>query len=211
MSALADYYAAQANEHNAQVPLLSQQARQVGIQADDLSANDAAANADRYASAGLATAQSKSLLAKTPGEIAATYAGAGLQGAQATSIAGKTPYEIAGLGLSNDQASASFGTGGSGLGAALANAIKNKSVGFEKGGMVGRDKAKPGKTDTVPTMLAPGEAVINKGAVDHYGSDVIDHMNKMGLMRTKAHKEVSKIVDKHLGMASSKKAAKRKA
>lgn len=37
-----------------------------------------------------------------------------------------------------------------------------------------------GKTDTVPAMLAPGEAVLNKAAADGMGRGLISALNKMG-------------------------------
>ena len=78
-----------------------------------------------------------------------------------------------------------------------------KIQGDETGGMIlnAKDAAlgkakKPGPTDTVPVMLTPGEAVLNKGAADHYGPALIEHMNKMGLMRMGAQTEAAK----HLGL-----------
>ncbi|MDR3427799.1 hypothetical protein [Silvimonas sp.] len=40
-------------------------------------------------------------------------------------------------------------------------------------------KGKPNK-DTVPAMLAPGEAVLNQGAADHVGRNLIDVLNAIG-------------------------------
>jgi hypothetical protein len=37
-----------------------------------------------------------------------------------------------------------------------------------------------GKTDTVPSMLAPGEAVLNRGAAEHLGRDTISLLNAIG-------------------------------
>lgn len=37
-----------------------------------------------------------------------------------------------------------------------------------------------GKTDTVPSMLAPGEAVLNKAAAEHLGRDTIGLLNAIG-------------------------------
>ena len=37
-----------------------------------------------------------------------------------------------------------------------------------------------GTVDTVPAMLAPGEAVLNKGAAEHVGRGLIDHLNAVG-------------------------------
>ena len=50
-----------------------------------------------------------------------------------------------------------------------------------------------GKVDTVPAKLAPGEAVLNKGAAEHLGRDTIDLLNavgqrKMGLATTPTQK-----------------------
>lgn len=40
-----------------------------------------------------------------------------------------------------------------------------------------------GKVDTVPAMLAPHEAVLNKGAAEHMGRDNITKLNKIGLAK----------------------------
>lgn len=40
-----------------------------------------------------------------------------------------------------------------------------------------------GKVDTVPAMLAPGEAVLNKGAAEHMGRDNIKSLNAVGLLK----------------------------
>lgn len=65
---------------------------------------------------------------------------------------------------------------------------------LSKGGMVTgkptKEQAKPNAKDTVPTMLEKGEAVLNKGAVEHVGPSVIAHLNKLGLLRMAAHEEV---------------------
>lgn len=37
-----------------------------------------------------------------------------------------------------------------------------------------------GKVDTVPAMLAPGEAVLNRGAAEHIGRHTIDALNAVG-------------------------------
>jgi hypothetical protein len=42
-----------------------------------------------------------------------------------------------------------------------------------------KGKGKPNK-DTVPAMLAPGEAVLNQGAADHVGRNLIDVLNAIG-------------------------------
>jgi hypothetical protein len=40
-----------------------------------------------------------------------------------------------------------------------------------------------GKVDTVPAMLAPGEAVLNKAAAEHMGRGMIEQLNKFGLAK----------------------------
>lgn len=40
-----------------------------------------------------------------------------------------------------------------------------------------------GKVDTVKAKLAPGEAVLNKGAAEHIGRDFIEHINQIGLQK----------------------------
>ncbi len=51
---------------------------------------------------------------------------------------------------------------------------------------------KPGKTDTISAKLSPGESVLNRGATEHLGSGIIDHLNKLGMMRMAAQDEVAK-------------------
>lgn len=40
-----------------------------------------------------------------------------------------------------------------------------------------------GKVDTVPAKLAPGEAVLNKGAAEHVGRGLIDQLNSIGMQK----------------------------
>lgn len=40
-----------------------------------------------------------------------------------------------------------------------------------------------GKVDTVPAMLAPGEAVLNKGAAEHLGRKTVKHLNTIGMAK----------------------------
>jgi hypothetical protein len=87
---------------------------------------------------------------------------------------------------------------GTGLGAFPNRSNVDYTQGDATGGMIlskkdavqGKAK-KPGPTDTVPAMLTPGEAVLNKGAVDHFGPDLVQHMNNMGLMKMGAHADAA--------------------
>lgn len=56
------------------------------------------------------------------------------------------------------------------------DAMGNSDVG-------GAAKPKPGPTDTQPAMLTPGEAVLNVGATQHLGKDVIDVLNAIGRIK----------------------------
>lgn len=67
--------------------------------------------------------------------------------------------------------------------AALAAAQARRALLLGPGYAKGTSKvpgAGTGKVDTVPAMLAPGEAVLNKGAAEHFGRDNIKHLNTIG-------------------------------
>lgn len=57
-----------------------------------------------------------------------------------------------------------------------------KPLGFAKGTAKVPGKGS-GKVDTVPAMLAPGEAVLNKGAAEHVGRDAIKQLNTLGQLK----------------------------
>ena len=161
-------------------------------------ANDAARRDAQGADAALARAQGNSIVARSPFDTASTAAStaatlAGTAGTQTRNqyLPAQLQSELTGQGLSQQQTQ--LGLQPIDLNTSIQQILnRNKTVGFAKGGIAGRDKAKPAKVDTVSAELEPGEAVLNKHAVDHYGSSVIDHMNRMGLMRQAAHKEVEK-------------------
>ena len=58
-------------------------------------------------------------------------------------------------------------------------------IGFSQGGIVG--------TDTVPAMLTPGEFVVNKGAVQSYGSGILESLNNGTLGKGEAGSSVNNI------------------
>lgn len=213
MSALGDYYNAQAAEarqkglldqtqgglitaqtqelsgndaatrglQNAQAGLATASAGKTTAEAANVNANDAATRASQSASAGLTGAQTGlvgSQAANFGLDAAATRGLQGAQGAQDLSNAATTNQN-----LQDRQGLTQFDAKGSGKVPTLAEAKENAIQG---------KAPKPAASDTVPAMLTPGEAVLNKGAAEHYGSDVIDHMNKMGLMRMAAQSEVAK-------------------
>ena len=214
MSALGDYYEAQAAEKKASIQQVQAQAGLITAQTQELGGNDAATRNLQGAQASAANAnaaktgaEAQNVNANDAATRASQQASAGLQGAQAGLVGAQA-------GVVGPDAAATRNLQGAQAGNYTAEAanqnqnlqdrqglnnLYNSVQGDEKGGMIKtmaqaiQGKApKPGPTDTVPTMLTPGEAVLNKGAAEHYGSDVIDHMNKMGLMRMKAQSEVAK-------------------
>lgn len=231
MSALGDYYAAQTAEKLASIPLVNQQVQGLKLNNNEITADAASrrnlqgAQAFGAAASGTAAiAQGKLLNTQAsvlPGDSQARRslegAQAGLFGAQSS----LTPSEIA------KNNAGTFSTIQSGLttGPLAASSIADTdartaltrsntygAIGFAKGGIAGVDKAKPAAADTISAKLAPGEAVLNKGAVHHYGSDVIDHMNKMGLMNMAAHSEHAKAMgypDPHAPPKSAKRDARK--
>ena len=54
----------------------------------------------------------------------------------------------------------------------------DKKYWLNKGGFVGFPRGKKKREDSVRAMLTPGEFVINEGAVNHYGLDFIESLNK---------------------------------
>lgn len=213
MSALGDYYEAQAAEakqkgmlDQSQGGLLNAQAGVVSQDANSRSNLERAQAGQADAGANKTNQDAANVNANDASQRAAQAAQAGLQGAQ-TGLVGT---QTSNFGL---DAAATRGLQGAQAGQDLANtATDNQNISDRnqladqfraKGGMILGKAAemkeqiqgkapKPGPSDTVPAMLTPGEAVLNKGAAEHYGSDVIDHMNKMGLMRMKAQSEVAK-------------------
>lgn len=214
MSALADYYAAQANEFNAHVPLLSQQTRLIGEQADQVAPDSAARRLQQGADAGLESAQAGSITQKTPAEIAQDNARTQGIMTQNAFLAPQATQDILSKSLNNQLTASSIqGPDFSNplIQAVVRKMIGNNAGGLEKGGIVAKDGKLPpaGKTDTVPALLAPGEAVLNKHAVDHYGSDVIDHMNRMGLLRGAAHDELKALTKSMKGTKDKAKSKKK--
>lgn len=221
MSALADYYAAQANEFNAHVPLLSQQTRLIGEQADQVAPDSAARRLQQgadagleSAQAGLESAQAGSITQKTPAEIAQDNARTQGIMTQNAFLAPQATQDILSKSLNNQLTASSIqGPDFSNplIQAVVRKMIGNNARGLEKGGIVAKDGKLPpaGKTDTVPALLAPGEAVLNKHAVDHYGSDVIEHMNRMGLLRGAAHEELKALTKSMKGTKDKAKSKKK--
>ena len=71
------------------------------------------------------------------------------------------------------------------LGQTGRGAPNSQGRGYATGGIVYREGGgsifKPQGTDTVPAMLTPGEFVVKKSAVDHYGSDTLEKLNNKTL------------------------------
>lgn len=70
--------------------------------------------------------------------------------------------------------------------------INRAEGGMASSGGKGKD---PKGTDTIPAMLSPGEAILNRGATEHLGGGIIDHLNKLGMMRMAAQDEVKAHAD----------------
>jgi hypothetical protein len=77
----------------------------------------------------------------------------------------------------------SSSAGSASMGGWNGGATSNNGViqvqGHARGTSKVKGKGKPNK-DTVPAMLAPGEAVLNQGAADHVGRNLIDVLNAIG-------------------------------
>lgn len=208
MSLLEGYYAAvnaekyaSARGLDATAGLTHAQTAQVAPNAEAQRALEGAQTADAGQRARLTGAQA--------GQVSLNDAAArGLQGAQAGLAGASTNLTNTQAGLAPGTATSENKLRGSESDFYKSQTNQNEQnvpidQGYEKGGKVATQKQavlgkaqKPGPTDTVPAMLTPGEAVLNKGAVHHYGTDVIEHMNKMGLLRMGAQSEVAK----HLGL-----------
>ena len=174
-------------------------ARRQNAETSQIPLNDASTRASQGASANLATVQAQQLPLSTASEDALRNASTRATGIQTDITRNSAFGGLPGFG----------GTpSGGGLvvpsSSVLSTGVDGLPIqGYEKGGSVKTERSavqgkapKPGPSDTVPAMLTPGEAVLNKGAAEHYGTDVINHMNKMGLMRMGAQSEVAK----HLGL-----------
>lgn len=180
------------------------------------------------AQAGYTAAQTRSEPALSASEIALRTAQAGLTGAQAQNAGALGQSEI-GLNLARI-AGTQAGTMQTrlglqpldGLSPGIGTAIDKRLLpsgsvpGYAKGTSSAGSPSKPGKTDTIAAKLSPGEAVLNRGATEHLGKGVIDHLNKLGMMRMAAQDEVAKhaaAVDAHTipAMAKAIKSKKKKA
>lgn len=169
-----------------------------------IQANEAATKANvGAAQAGLYDTQA----AVMPAEVASQV---GLRGAQAEferqraamhpldvrSSAGLRGQEARKLGMSNDYGEAVYGKARSGLSSMSSDDLIRKLNAGEKfnKGTANVKNMKTGQTrvtdengnghprvDTVPAMLAEGEAVLNAGAAERMGRDEIRQLNKQGL------------------------------
>ena len=235
MSALADYYSAMANDRNAAVGLAQAQTRSVNAATSELPANDEADRQAKSASSYLATEQGKTLGPQAASEIAGRDASTATTGITNAFLPKLTSADLAQkvastmqTGISNDQQASLLQAYGRGLQPAVSSLFPGNALGSgfgippggrEKGGKVYANEGgknpkngSPGKTDTVPMMMAPGESVLNAGATEHLGGGVIDHLNKLGLMRMAAKAELKDHVKSVKGhslssMSPAKKAA----
>lgn len=90
------------------------------------------------------------------------------------------------------------------------------TVGFAKGTDAVPDQqelqASPetnGATDTVPALLTPGEAVLNKAAAEHVGRGLIQHLNNLGLTKMAGGQPTSRDVSGGTSKETSREPSKR--
>ena len=127
--------------------------------------------------------------ARTPSQIALTTAQAGQAGAEATKArASLQPLP----GLSNLLGS---GFGGAPDKTLLNDNPENHAMGTSRINAMDGKTSVPGKmppqgqnTDVTPANLTPGEAVLNRGAAEHLGRDVIDVLNAIGNIKMQGDK-----------------------
>lgn len=221
MSVLAGYYQASTAEKYANTGLTQAQTSQVAANADagraaqysQANANNAAASRSNAETAQVAP-NAQASRALQGAQVGLTGAQAGLVSTQANVLPGVSQTENA-LRISQTNMS-DYNLNGANNGPTTSDNGHIISLptypeqGDAKGGkvvsqaQVNKGKGgKPGPTDTVQAALTPGEIVLNKGAVEHYGSDVIAHMNRMGLMRMAATSEAHQaagLPDPHAGL-----------
>lgn len=167
-----------------------------------IQANEAATKANvGAAQAGLYSTQA----AVMPAEVASQV---GLRGAQADyasqqaamhplevkSLAGLRGQQARGLGLSNEFGESVYGKAGGAISGMSSDDVLRLLNGGRRNGDANVKNMKTGQTrvtdedgnghprvDTVPAMLAEGEAVLNAGAAERMGRDEIRQLNKQGL------------------------------
>lgn len=221
MSALAAYYQAMAREADQKGPLYAAQAALTTNQAEQVAPTAEASRGLTAAQTGLAGAEASTIAPKAQAEIEQ-------MGAQSQNLRAQGSTILPSFDLTSQLQRAQIGTQllqqtplssfDPRLGGLATRAVfpdgSGDALHFATGTAdVPAKGAKPAakklaKTDTVPAMLAPGEAVLNRGAAEHLGRHVIHHMNKLGLLRMAAQDEIKNhaaLVDMH--KAPAKKAA----
>lgn len=130
------------------------------------------ANQAEVALKGAQTGQIKTATGLAPGEAAASEAA---QGGSAASSQALAEYYRTKSSLAPSEAAGQIGQ------EAATTAAQRASTGFEFSAGTSRVPGQgDGTVDKVPAVLAPGEAVLNRGAADHLGHDVIDVLNALG-------------------------------
>lgn len=130
------------------------------------------ANQAEVALKGAQTGQIKTATGLAPGEAAASEAA---QGGSAASSQALAEYYRTKSSLAPGEAAGQIGQ------EAATTAAQRASTGFEFSAGTSRVPGQgDGTVDKVPAVLAPGEAVLNRGAADHLGHDVIDVLNALG-------------------------------
>lgn len=207
MSALVNWYHAQANEANSRVPTNLAQGRLIGAQADAAPGQSQSEQSLRAAQAGLLTQQAAVTQPNAQSEAALRAAQSGLLNQQATALPQTAASDLATAALARQQQSQNLAPDFTGFGGLPHFALGTPDVGgmlpsvtdagtggiapldpdvpvehFAAGGQVPGHQSGP-PVDTVPAMLSPGEAVLNRGAAEHVGRGVIAHLNQIGLMK----------------------------
>lgn len=185
MSALADLYAAQAAEARNRMGLTTAQTSLTDQEANEFGQTAAAKRALLGAQTSLTTNQASQVVPMDQSLIGLHTAQSGLYGAQAGVVGPEATSNLLTQGVNR-------GILGSQLGVfpdAFAPHFAAGTGDVPKGGKAKGGKGKSAqpkadtRTDTVPALLSPGEAVLNRGAAEHVGRGIIAHLNAIGLQR----------------------------
>lgn len=169
----------------AEIGLTQAQTKNVGAQAGEVAANAASARGLQSAEA----AQGYAGAAHTEAGIPLLGAQTQLTGAQTLGEAQlNSPAPAAGLYNYLYRRKAAYGYsapqgGGYNISGGVARSVVDQPVqGHAEGTAMIHGKG-DGTVDTVPSMLAPGEAVLNKGAAEHIGRPAIELLNAIGTVK----------------------------
>jgi len=75
-------------------------------------------------------------------------------------------------------------------------ALGKKAMGFEKGGMVGRDGGKIAASDTIPAMLTPGEIVLNAGQQKNVAGSIGTEPKQLIALQKKTNELLNTLIRK---------------